>query len=41
MLTEPPGVPGNHLTEALSKRHSEGASVASLRPFTFDRIDRS
>ena len=41
MLTDPPGVPGYHLTEALSKRHPKGASVASLRPFTFDRNDRS
>ena len=30
-------IPGNHLTEALSKKHSKGASVASLRPFAFDR----
>lgn len=29
--------PGNHLTEALSKKHSKGAGVASLRVFTFDR----
>ena len=29
--------PGNHLTEALSKRHSKGAGVASLRLFTINR----
>ena len=41
MLTAPPGVPGYHLTEALSKWHPKGASVASLRPFTVDRNGRS
>ena len=34
MLTPIPGIPGNHLTEALSKRHPNGASVAWLRQFT-------
>ena len=37
MLTAPPGVPGYHLTEALSKRHPNGASVVSLRLFTINR----
>ena len=37
MLTDPPGIPGHHLTEALSKRQPKGASVASLRLFTINR----
>ena len=36
ILTYTP-VPGYHLTEALSKRHPRGASVASLRLFTIYR----
>ena len=46
MMLPPPRPPRPHLTEALSKRHPEGASVASLRcvhfqserPFTFAGI---
>ena len=34
MLTPSPGGTGNHLTEALSKRHPNGASVAWLQLFT-------
>ena len=37
MLTDPPWIPGYHLTEALSKRQPKGASVASLRLFTINR----
>ena len=38
MLMAPPGIRGHHLTEALSKRHPKGASVASLRLFTITGI---
>ena len=41
MLTPSPGIPGNHLTEALSKRHPKGASVASLRLFMIKSEDSS
>ena len=37
MLTALPGIPAYHLTEALSKRHPNGASVASRRLFTVNR----
>ena len=37
MLTAPLGIPGYHLTDALSKLHPKGASVASLRLFTTNR----
>ena len=37
MLTAPLGIPGYHLTDALSKLHPKGASVVSLRLFTINR----
>ena len=37
MVLDGPGIPGNPLTEVLSKRHSKGAGVASLRLFTINR----
>jgi len=37
MLTAPLGIPGYHLTDALSKLHPKGASVVSLRLFIINR----
>lgn len=37
MLTAQHGIPGYHLTDALSKLRPNGASVASLRLFTINR----
>ena len=40
MLMAPPGIPGHHFTEALSKRHPKGAIVASLQLFMI-KINRN